>query len=83
MTQPTAADTLISRSPISSPQRSGWTSTLRTVRCPATQVDLETGERDCDVPRLLREHFGHADLGVHAAVLEGGRVAVGDSLEPV
>ncbi|AWV22923.1 Xylene monooxygenase electron transfer component [Roseomonas mucosa] len=55
----------------------------RTVRCPATQVDLETGERDCDVPRLLREHFGHADLGVHAAVLEGGRVAVGDSLEPV
>ena len=55
----------------------------RTVRCPATQVDLETGERDCDVPRLLREHFGHADLGVHAAVLEGGRVAVGDALEPV
>ncbi|APT56969.1 MOSC domain-containing protein [Roseomonas gilardii] len=55
----------------------------RTVRCPATQVDLESGERDCDVPRLLREHFGHADLGVHAAVLEGGRVAVGDSLEPV
>ena len=53
------------------------------MRCPATQVDLETGERDCDVPRLLREHFGHADLGVHAAVLEGGRVAVGDSLEPV
>ncbi|UFN50127.1 MOSC domain-containing protein [Roseomonas sp. OT10] len=55
----------------------------RTVRCPATQVDLETGERDCDVPRLLREHFGHADLGVHAVVLEGGRVAVGDALEPV
>ncbi|WP_376089987.1 MOSC domain-containing protein [Roseomonas sp. CCTCC AB2023176] len=55
----------------------------RTVRCPATQVDLATGERDCDVPRLLQEHFGHKDLGVHAAVLEGGRVAVGDALEPV
>jgi len=55
----------------------------RTVRCPATQVDLETGQRDCDVPKLLREHFGHADLGVHAAVLEGGRIAVGDALEPV
>ncbi|MFC7737727.1 MOSC domain-containing protein [Roseomonas sp. GCM10028921] len=54
----------------------------RTVRCPATQVDLRTGERDCDVPRLLREHFGHADLGVHATVIEGGRVAVGDALEP-
>ncbi|WP_426957186.1 MOSC domain-containing protein [Muricoccus radiodurans] len=54
----------------------------RTVRCPATQVNLETGERDADVPRLLREHFGHTDLGVHATVLEGGRVAVGDALEP-
>ncbi|WP_424139288.1 MOSC domain-containing protein [Roseomonas chloroacetimidivorans] len=55
----------------------------RTMRCPATQVDLETGERDVDVPRLLREHFGHADLGVHATVLEGGRLAVGDALEQV
>jgi len=53
----------------------------RTVRCPAVQVDLLTGERDCDLPRLLREHFGHMDLGVHAAVAEGGRVAVGDALE--
>ncbi|MBP0447609.1 MOSC domain-containing protein [Roseomonas sp. SSH11] len=55
----------------------------RTVRCPATQVDLQTGERDCDVPRLLKEHFGHMDLGVHATVAEGGRVAVGDALELV
>ncbi|WP_338662776.1 MOSC N-terminal beta barrel domain-containing protein [Pararoseomonas sp. SCSIO 73927] len=54
----------------------------RTVRCPATQVDLETGERDVDLPRLLREHFGHMDLGVHATVAESGRVAVGDALEP-
>ncbi|HWL79831.1 MAG TPA: MOSC N-terminal beta barrel domain-containing protein [Roseomonas sp.] len=53
----------------------------RTVRCPATQVNLETGERDADVPRLLREHFGHADLGVHATVEEGGQVALGDALE--
>jgi uncharacterized protein YcbX len=53
----------------------------RTVRCPATQVNLETGERDLDIPKLLRQHFGHADLGVHARVLEGGRVALGDALE--
>jgi uncharacterized protein YcbX len=55
----------------------------RTVRCPATQVNLETGERDLDVPRLLKQHFGHMELGVHATVLEGGRIAVGDALEPV
>jgi uncharacterized protein YcbX len=55
----------------------------RTVRCPATQVNLETGERDVDVPRQLRTLYGHADLGVHAIVLGGGRVAVGDALEPL
>lgn len=53
----------------------------RTVRCPATQVNLQTGERDADVPRLLRQHFGHADLGVHATVVEGGKAALGDALE--
>ena len=28
-------------------------------------------------------HFGHADLGVYAEVVEGGRIAVGDALEPL
>lgn len=54
----------------------------RTVRCPATQVNPATGERDQDVPALLRQHFGHADLGIHAEVIEGGRVALGDALVP-
>lgn len=55
----------------------------RTMRCPATQVNPATGERDVNVPKLLREHFGHADLGVHAIVVEDGRVAQGDALEPL
>jgi len=53
----------------------------RIVRCPATEVNPETAERDATPQRVLRKHFGHADLGVQAEVLEGGRVAVGDSLE--
>jgi len=53
----------------------------RTIRCPATQVDLATGQRDLDIPALLRQHFGHADLGVHAMVAEGGRIALGDAIE--
>ena len=53
----------------------------RTMRCPATQVNPSTGERDVNVPKLLREHYGHADLGVHAVVVEDGRVALGDALE--
>jgi len=54
----------------------------RIIRCPATEVNPETAERDADPPAGLRRHFGHADLGVYAEVLEGGRVAVGDALEP-
>jgi uncharacterized protein YcbX len=55
----------------------------RIARCAATQVNPDTAERDADPPRWLRAHFGHADLGVYAAVLEGGRVCVGDALEPL
>jgi uncharacterized protein YcbX len=53
----------------------------RTQRCAATEVNPATAERDAKPPRALREHYGHADLGIYAEVLEGGRVAVGDSLE--
>ena len=55
----------------------------RIVRCAATEVNPDTGERDADPPAALRRHFGHADLGVYAEVIEGGRVAVGDALEPL
>lgn len=54
----------------------------RIIRCPATEVNPETAERDAQPPQWLRQHFGHADLGVYAEVLEGGRIAVGDALEP-
>ena len=55
----------------------------RIVRCPATEVNPETAERDAKPPQWLRQHFGHMDLGVYAEVIEGGRVAVGDALEPL
>jgi len=55
----------------------------RTVRCAATEVNPETAERDAKPQRWLRERFGHADLGVYAEVLEGGRIASGDALEPL
>ncbi len=55
----------------------------RTARCAATEVNPETAERDVNVPRGIRKAFGHIDMGIYAEVLEGGRVAVGDALEPV
>ena len=53
----------------------------RILRCAATEVNPATGERDANPPKVLRQHFGHAELGVQAEVLEAGRVAVGDGLE--
>jgi uncharacterized protein YcbX len=50
-------------------------------RCAATQVNPETAERDADPVEELRGFYGHADLGVHAEVIEGGRFAVGDAIE--
>jgi uncharacterized protein len=53
----------------------------RIVRCPATQVNPDTAERDADVPAELKRLYGHTHCGVFAEVLEGGRLAVGDALE--
>ncbi len=50
-------------------------------RCPATQVNPETAERDADPVEELRRLYGHVDLGVHAEVIERGRFAVGDAIE--
>jgi uncharacterized protein YcbX len=50
-------------------------------RCPATQVNPETMERDADPVAELRSLYDHVELGVHAEVVEGGRFAVGDAIE--
>lgn len=54
-----------------------------TVRCKATHANPVTGEYDMDtVPGLFR-HFGRNTFGLYALVRTGGRVRVGDLLEPV
>jgi uncharacterized protein YcbX len=55
--------------------------TKRTVRCPATQVNPDTAERDANPVLELRDLYGHSDLGIHAEVVEGGRFAAGDAME--
>ena len=49
-------------------------------RCAATQVNLETAERDLDVPAALVRNFGHNLMGIYAEVVTGGDIAVGDDL---
>jgi uncharacterized protein YcbX len=57
--------------------------TRRTRRCPATNVNLETAMRDADVPKALREHFGHGDLGIYLAVQSSGTLIIGQTFAVV
>jgi len=50
---------------------------LRTQRCPATQVNPATAQRDLDVPDLIRAEYGHRDMGVYAEITQGGAIAPG------
>ncbi|XWN31352.1 MAG: MOSC domain-containing protein [Devosia sp.] len=54
-----------------------------TRRCAATEVNLQTGERDVDMVGRLMATFGHAHMGVFATVLEGGEIKPGDDIEMV
>ena len=53
-------------------------------RCAAINVDPKTALRsDKDYVGLMREKFGHSNLGVFAKVIKGGEVKVGDELRPI
>jgi uncharacterized protein YcbX len=54
----------------------------RITRCKATMVDPETGVSDVDTLGALESGWGHRDFGVYAQVIDGGRIAVGDRVEP-
>lgn len=53
----------------------------RITRCVATNVNPGTAERDAKPVLELREHYGSADLGVYARVVEGGTVSPGSAVE--
>src|SRR3989442_428915 len=55
-------------------------------RCAVTTRDPDTGERDLDTLRLIRDYRGVSDrqavdFGVYADVVEPGRVRTGDPVE--
>ena len=60
----------------------------RVGRCAITTQNPESGDRDLDTLRVLKEYRGlgprrELDFGVYGEVLEPGRVRVGDPVEPV
>ncbi|GAA2451453.1 MOSC domain-containing protein [Agromyces soli] len=53
-----------------------------TDRCRATTINPLDAVSDLNVPALLASRFGHMFCGVYARVLEPGRIAPGDRIEP-
>jgi len=53
---------------------------IRTERCAATNVNPETASRDINIPRHLKQAFGHVDMGIYADVVKGGTLHQGDIL---
>ena len=49
------------------------------LRCAATTANPETGERDLDTLKLLRDNWGHQNFGVYAEVIKGGAIRRGDT----
>ena len=49
-----------------------------TVRCVATHVSPETGQRDLKIVAALQELYGHMNFGVYVKVAAGGLVQEGD-----
>ncbi len=49
-------------------------------RCPATNVDPQTGTRDLNLPGDLKRGFGHTNMGIYATVAAAGRLAAGDTV---
>lgn len=55
----------------------------RIERCNATLANPQTGRRDVDVLKALRDGWGHQDFGVAAVVVTGGEVRMGDRPEVI
>jgi len=53
----------------------------RITRCRATCANTATGMIDADTLGALEEGWGHQDFGVYGVVAQGGRVALGDTVQ--
>jgi uncharacterized protein YcbX len=49
-------------------------------RCPATDVNPATAERDISMVAELMRHFGHNVMGLYAEVVGAGDIALGDRM---
>ncbi|MGL4375764.1 MAG: MOSC domain-containing protein [Microcoleaceae cyanobacterium] len=57
--------------------------TARINRCVNIEINPETGERDLPLLSLLKDNFGHKQMGILATVVKSGYVHIGDRLTPL
>ena len=55
--------------------------TKPTGRCLATHANPQTGERDLKTMHLLKDNFGHTQMGVYAQIRRDGEISRDDTLE--
>ncbi|MDC0738337.1 MOSC domain-containing protein [Cognatishimia sp. SS12] len=53
----------------------------RIERCVATEANPETGLRDAETLKALRDTWDHQDFGVKVIVTKDGEIAIGDTIE--
>lgn len=49
-------------------------------RCSATNLKINSSEKDINLPNMLRKIYGHIDMGIYLAPLENGQIKVGDNV---
>ena len=49
-------------------------------RCSATNLKINSSEKDINLPNMLRKFYGHIDMGIYLAPLENGQIKVGDNV---
>jgi len=52
----------------------------RITRCAAVNVDPDLAVRDMEIPDTLMRRLGHNECGIYAEVVDGGEIAVGDTM---
>ena len=50
-------------------------------RCAATTANPATGAQDVDTLEILRQNWGHSELGIYGEVIKSGRITLDDKVE--
>ena len=50
-------------------------------RCSATNLKINSKEADINLPNMLKNFYGHIDMGIYLIPLNNGQIKVGDEID--